>query len=217
MELRNIIVMGASAGGIEALKIIVGHLPADLNAAIFIVWHMAPESNGILPTILNHLNTLPALQAIDGEPIEAGRIYVAPPDRHLLLEKNRVRVTAGPKENRFRPAIDPLFRSAAFAHGPRVIGVVLSGALDDGTTGLWTIKQWGGVAIVQDPVDAIVSSMPENALKAVQVDYTVPAEAIASLLVQLAGERAAPLPPPDLPAPEKTSTWRWAMTPSRTM
>src|SRR4051812_6484440 len=129
MEKRNIIVIGASAGGFDALKKLVGNLPADLNAAIFIVWHMPADIKSILPQVLNKQKTLTAAHAVEFEPIQFNRIYVAPPDRHLLLEKGFVRVTRGPKENRFRPAVDPLFRSAAFSYGPRVIGIVLSGAL----------------------------------------------------------------------------------------
>lgn len=204
MENRNIIVMGASAGGVEALKNIVVNLPADLAAAIFIVWHIAPEAQGILPEILNQLKTLPAAHAIDKEPIRMGRIYVAPPDQHLLLEPEQVRLTRGPRENRFRPAVDPLFRSAAFAYGPRVTGVVLSGGLDDGTAGLWTIKQWGGTAIVQDPGDAQVSSMPQSAIRSVAVDFVAPAAAIAPLLVQLAATPAAATGKPGMTENEKT-------------
>ena len=196
--------MGASAGGIDALKSIVAHLPADLKAAVFIVWHMSPDVRGILPEILSRLKTLPAAHAIDKEPIHTGRIYIAPPDRHLLVEKGRVRVTRGPKENRFRPAVDPLFRSAAFTYGPRVVGVVLSGGLDDGTAGLWTIKQWGGIAIVQDPVDAVMPSMPQSALEVVPVDHVEPASAIAPLLVQLTEEPVPPVNNPNGTNQEKT-------------
>ncbi|MHA4845702.1 chemotaxis protein CheB [Flavitalea antarctica] len=185
MEKRNIIVIGASAGGFEAIKRLVADLPPDLDAAIFIVWHMSPDITGILPQVLNRGKTVFAANAIDNEPIVFNRIYVAPPDRHLVLEKDVVRVTRGPKENRFRPAVDPLFRSAALIYGSRVIGIVLSGGLDDGTAGLWTIKNRGGIAIVQDPQDAEVSSMPANALKAVHVDYQVPLAEMGSLIVQL--------------------------------
>ena len=129
---------------------------------------------------------LPATNARDGEVIRPGRIYVAPPDRHLVIENGRTRLTRGPKENRFRPAIDPLFRSAAYAYGPRVIGVVLSGGLDDGTAGLWAIKNRGGVAVVQDPLDAIHPSMPQNAIRHVAVDHIVPTRAMGSLLADLA-------------------------------
>jgi two-component system, chemotaxis family, protein-glutamate methylesterase/glutaminase len=154
MNRRDIIVIGTSAGGFDALKKLVKGFPQDLPASIFIVWHMSADVTGILPEVLNRAGALPAKNAEDGEPIEAGKIYVAPPDRHLLIEDSRVRITRGPKENRFRPAVDPLFRSAAYAYGARVVGVILSGALDDGTSGLWTIKHHGGVAVVQDPLDA---------------------------------------------------------------
>lgn len=144
METRNIIVIGASAGGFEALKNLVKGLPANLQASLFIVWHMSPDVTGILPQVLTRAGVLPAKNAEDGEPIEPSRIYVAPPDRHLIIENSHVRVTRGPKENRFRPAVDPLFRSAAYSYGSKVIGVILSGALDEGTSGLWTIKHHGG-------------------------------------------------------------------------
>jgi two-component system chemotaxis response regulator CheB len=188
MKRRNIIVIGASAGGFEAIKEIIALLPADLEAAIFIVWHISPATIGILPDVLNKLNTLPAANAVDLEEIKMGRIYVAPPDRHLLLETDHIRVTKGPKENRFRPAVDPLFRSAAYTFGAGVIGVVLSGALDDGTSGLWTIKERGGIAMVQDPAEAAVAAMPFNALRAVKVDYTLPVAQIGPMLAKLSLE-----------------------------
>ena len=189
MKSSNIVVVGASAGGFEALKALVSGLPADLRAAIFIVWHMSPDVRGILPQVLNRMDTMPAAHAFDREMIEHGRIYVAPPDRHLLLENSHVRVSRGPKENRFRPAVDPLFRSAAYHYGRDVIGVILSGALDDGTSGLWTVKNRGGIAIVQDPNDAEVPSMPENAIREVAVDYTVPVAEMPRLLVTLIGQK----------------------------
>lgn len=191
MGLRNIIVIGTSAGGFEVLKELVAGLPSDLQASLFIVWHMAPNIRGVLPKVLNRQHTLYAAHAYDHEPIVPNRIYVAPPDHHLLVERGQVRITRGPKENRFRPAVDPLFRSAALAYGPRVIGVVLSGALDDGTAGLWAIKYRGGLAIVQHPDDAEVPSMPESALREVEVDYCVPVAEMASLLVQLSQEQVA--------------------------
>jgi two-component system, chemotaxis family, protein-glutamate methylesterase/glutaminase len=191
MESPNIIVIGASAGGVEALKSLTSGLPKDFEASIFIVWHMSPDVRSVLPDVLNRTNTVYAAHAYDGELIAPNRIYVAPPDRHLLVERSRVRVTRGPKENRFRPAVDPLFRSAAYAYGSRVVGVVLSGALDDGTSGLWMIKHRGGVAVVQDPADAEVPSMPENALREVEVDYSVPISEMAALLVRLAKEAVA--------------------------
>jgi two-component system chemotaxis response regulator CheB len=191
MATRNIIVIGASAGGFDALKNLVKDLPPDLQASIFVVWHMSPDVTGVLPEVLNRAGRLSAKNAEDGERIEPSRIYVAPPDRHLIIENSHVRVTRGPKENRFRPAVDPLFRSAAYVYGARVIGVILSGALDDGTSGLWTIKHRGGVAVVQDPADAEISSMPRNAMREVEVDHVVPVSEMADLLVRLSSERVA--------------------------
>jgi two-component system, chemotaxis family, protein-glutamate methylesterase/glutaminase len=190
MAKRDIIVIGASAGGFEALKELTYRLPDDLQASIFIVWHISPFTTGILPQILNKGTSLNAANAVDGEPIEKGRIYVAPPDHHLLIEKDHVRVTRGPKENRFRPAVDPLFRSAAYSYGSRVIGVVLSGSLDDGTAGLWTIKHRGGKAVVQDPADAEVPAMPMNAIREVDIDACVPISEMADVLVKLTSEEA---------------------------
>lgn len=190
MEKRNIIVIGASAGGFEALKRIVSDLPATLDAAIFVVWHISPESSNVLPMTMNRLGTLPASNAVDKEPIRFNRIYIAPPDRHLVLTHDLIRVTHGPKENRFRPAIDPLFRSAALAFGPRVIGVILSGALDDGTAGLWMVKDCGGITVVQDPIDAEVPSMPKSAIRHVQIDHRVPAGDMGGLLAALAEQDA---------------------------
>ena len=191
MEKRNIIVIGASAGGIDALKKLLAPLPADLDASIFIVWHMAPSVRGVLPQILSSVTSIEVSQAVDGEPILPNHIYVAQPDHHLLLENGHIRLTRGPKENRFRPAIDPLFRSAALACGNRVMGVILSGALDDGTAGLWTIKQWGGLALVQDPAEAETASMPESAIRQVAVDYVLPAGKLAAQLVELASQTVA--------------------------
>jgi two-component system chemotaxis response regulator CheB len=188
MPKKDIIVIGTSAGGIDALRQIVSRLPADLGAAIFVVLHTAPQSPGLLDEILNRAGPLPAVKAVDHDAIRSGRIYVAMPDYHLLLEPGIVRLTRGPKENRFRPAIDPLFRSAAQTYGPRVIGAVLTGGLDDGTAGLWAVKQLGGTAIVQDPEEAFAPSMPLNALKYVKVDYCLPLAEIAPLLAQLTSE-----------------------------
>jgi len=185
---QKIIVIGASAGGFEAFKTIIKDLPANFNASIFIVWHMSPDVRGILPQVLNRISTIYAAHAYDKEKIKPNRIYIAPPDHHLLVEEGKVRITHGPKENRFRPAVDPLFRSAAYAYGNRVIGVILSGALDDGTAGLWAVKQCGGIAVAQDPNDAEVPSMPENAIREVKVDHIVPVADVAGLLVKLSKE-----------------------------
>ena len=189
MKPENIIVVGASAGGFEAIKILAAGLPKDLPAAVLIVWHMSPDVRGVLPQVLNRLDAMGAANGFDGEKIKAGRIYVAPPDRHMVVEPGKIRVTRGPKENRFRPAVDPLFRSAALHYGPNVIGVILSGALDDGTSGLWTVKQRGGVAVVQDPADAEFPSMPENAIRGVAADHVVPVAAMPGLLVRLLHDR----------------------------
>lgn len=185
---RNIIVMGASTGGFEAFRRIIEALPPDFDASVFIVWHMAPHIRGVLPQVLNRANRIYAAHAYDKEDILPNRIYIAPPDHHMLLEEGMVRVTKGPKENRFRPAVDPLFRSAAYTYGNRVIGVILSGALDDGTSGLWTVKDHGGIAIVQDPVDAEVPSMPENAIREVTVDFVASVRQMPDLLVKLSSE-----------------------------
>jgi two-component system, chemotaxis family, protein-glutamate methylesterase/glutaminase len=167
---RDIVVVGASAGGLEPLRRLVSHLPADLPAAIFIVLHVAATGKSVLPEILSRAGPLPAVHAEHGETIQHGRIYVAPPDQHLLLEDGHVEVIRGPKENGHRPAIDPLFRSAAEHFGPRVTGVVLSGALDDGAAGLRRIRQAGGVGIVQDPRDAMYDSMPKAAIAYAEPD-----------------------------------------------
>jgi two-component system, chemotaxis family, protein-glutamate methylesterase/glutaminase len=185
MANRDIIVMGASAGGLTALNRITKQLPDNLNAAVFIVWHVSPYSTSLLPDILSRSGKLEAKHPADGESIQKGKIYVAPPDRHLLLEADRIRLAKGPKENRFRPAVDPLFRSAAYAYGARVVGVVLTGALDDGTAGLWAIKDRGGIAVVQDPAEAEQPSMPSSALNNVQIDYCLPISEIPPLLVTL--------------------------------
>lgn len=187
---KDIIVVGASAGGIEALRVLIGALPADLSASLFIVVHTSPEAPGMLADIFDRCGRLPATYATDGERIETGRIYVAPTDRHLVIEPNRMRVTRGPKENRFRPSVDPLFRSAAQTYGPRVVGIILTGYLDDGTAGLRTVKQLGGTAVVQDPTSALVPFMPLNAVTHVKVDYCLPLEEIAPLLVRLTTEAA---------------------------
>ena len=168
--MKDIVVVGASAGGMDALQKLVSRLPAGLPASIFVVWHLSPGLKTVLPAVLSKAGPLPAINPEDGDRIQPGYIYVAPNDHHMLLEKGYMRVARGPKENRFRPAIDPLFRSAAYVYGPRVIGVVLTGALDDGTAGLWTIKLRGGTAIVQEPSDALIRSMPLSALDNVEVD-----------------------------------------------
>jgi two-component system chemotaxis response regulator CheB len=201
MPHRDIVVLGASAGGVEALSTVLRPLPEDLPAALFVVLHTSAESPGVLAQILDRDAKIPVHEASDGEPIRHGRVYVARPDRHLMLEERRVRVVRGPKQNRHRPALDPLFRSAALAFGPRVIGVVLTGNLDDGTAGLRAIKDRGGLAIVQDPREARFPGMPQSALNHVEVDRVLALAAIAGALqaaVEEPLEMVQPPPRPDL-------------------
>lgn len=183
--MRRLVVIGASAGGLETLRALFRDLPPNFPAPVCIVMHMAPESPGVLPTLLMRPDGLPVLHPRDGQPLRAGAAYVAPPDQHLLVEPGVLRLSRGPRENRFRPAIDPLFRSAAQSFGPAAVGVVLSGNLDDGAAGLWTIKQMGGLAIVQDPADALFASMPTHAARRVDVDYSVPLAEMAALLTRI--------------------------------
>ena len=187
---RGIIVVGASWGGVDALRQLAAALPPDLPAALFIVLHMTPESPSMLPHLLARAGPLHACHPRDGEVIRNGVVYVAPPDHHMLLERGTVRLSTSARENRCRPAIDPLFRSAARVYGSRVAGVVLTGAQDDGTAGLLRVKAAGGVAIVQDPAEAFCPDMPRSALARVDVDYCLPIAAIATTLVALA---AAPI------------------------
>ncbi len=193
MSGHSIIVVGASAGGVEAIIQLVSGLPPDLPAAIFVVLHIPAQVTSHLPQILNRSReklhkgaALKAAHPYDGEPIQHGRIYVAPPDNHLLVKDGYIRLARGPKENSHRPAVDPLFRTAARVYGRRVVGVILSGALDDGTAGLLAVKQRGGVAIVQNPEEALYSGMPTSAIENVDVDHILPVDDIAPILVELA-------------------------------
>lgn len=174
MPVHDIVVVGFSAGGIEPLLRLVGALPADFPGAVCVVHHFPPQSVSALPNILQRSTALRAAQAVDGEPIVPGHIYVARPDQHLMLTGGRIRCTNGPREQGHRPAIDPLFRSAARTFGPRVAGVILSGTLDDGTVGLIEIKARGGVALVQQPEEAAYSGMAMSALRNVSVDHVGP-------------------------------------------
>ncbi len=183
---HDIVVIGGSAGGVEALKRICEGLPPDFPAAIFVVVHISPTSRSVLPDLLSRAGRLPARHPIDEEVISRGTIYVAPPDMHMLLRPGHVTLRQGPRENRTRPAIDSLFRSAAVAYRSRVIGVVLSGLLDDGSAGLIAIKACGGLCVVQDPDDAIWPEMPRNALAHDNVDHCVPAAELPDLLCRLA-------------------------------
>jgi two-component system chemotaxis response regulator CheB len=186
---RDIIVIGTSAGGLEALDQLIGQLPTDLPASIVIVQHMDPGNSGepLLRRLGRHQAFHPKL-AEDGERVKPGHIYIAPPDNHLLLKKGKMLVTKGAAENRHRPGIDPLFRSAAVSHGAHVIGVVLTGMLDDGTAGLIAVKRCGGVTVVQDPRDAAYSGMPLSALDNANVDFCVSIAEMGPLLTTLVSQ-----------------------------
>jgi two-component system, chemotaxis family, protein-glutamate methylesterase/glutaminase len=191
---HDIIVIGASAGGVEVLTTLFRSLPAEFPASLFVVLHMLATGHSVLPQILGRIGELEVTAAKDGERPERGHAYVAPPDHHLMLIDGLVRVTHGPRENGHRPAVDPLFRSAARAFDGRVIGVVLSGSLDDGTAGLGFVKSRGGMAVVQDPNDAQYPAMPVNAIENVDVDHIARADQLGPLLGELvvadAGEAA---------------------------
>jgi two-component system chemotaxis response regulator CheB len=186
---RDIIVIGTSAGGLEALDALVGQLPTDLAAAIFVVQHMSPENTGeaLLHRLRKHRAFKCAL-ATDGQEFRRGEVYIARPDYHLLVKRKHILVTKGARENRYRPGIDPLFRSAAAAYGPRVIAVVLTGLLDDGTAGLKAVKQCGGVTVIQDPKDAAYREMPQSALNNAEVDCCAPIAEMGALLERLVSE-----------------------------
>ena len=196
MSGHDIITIGASAGGVETLCQLVGELPPNLNAAVFIVLHVPAHGNSVLPKILNRaiakqhgeLSLLQAHHPRDGEVIVPGQIYVAPPDKHLLIKDGCIHLSRSARENSHRPALDPLFRTAARYYGSRVVGVVLSGLLDDGTAGLAAIKQRGGVAIAQDPEEALYSGMPRSAIENVDVDYILKVTDICKTLTRLASE-----------------------------
>jgi len=181
---RDLVVVGASAGGVEALREFAGGLPADFAASVLVVLHLPPAATSALPAILDRAGPLPVRQAGDGDTLAPGHIHTAPPDRHLLVEDGHLRLSRGPTENGYRPAIDALFRSASRSFGPAVTGVVLSGALDDGVTGLELIKLRGGLAVVQDPEDAIFPAMPRNALGRVKADVVLPAKEMGGVLAR---------------------------------
>ena len=192
MPHHDIVVIGGSLGAIEPLQDIVRKLPSNLRASVFVVIHIPADSSSVLDNILSQVGWLEAHQPDDGERIEGGKIYVAPPDRHLTIEGNRVRVLRGPRENRHRPAIDPLFRTAARYYGPRVVAVLLSGRLDDGSAGLMAVKGRRGVTIVQDPKDAVSAEMPENGLRYAQPDFVLAAGAIGPKLLSLINVESEP-------------------------
>jgi two-component system chemotaxis response regulator CheB len=188
----RIVVIGASLSGIDALCRVVRRLPEDFPAPIFVAQHVASHSPGLLPQILSAAGPLPAVHPRHLQPIETGHIYVAPPDRHMLLKDGVILLSHGPKENLARPAIDPLFRSAALAYGERAIGVVLTGQLNDGTAGLLAIKDRGGTAIVQEPAEATAQSMPLSALRHVAVDHHCSVDNLGQLLTTLAADPPEP-------------------------
>ena len=187
-ERRDVVVVGASAGGVEALSVLARSLPADFSAAVLVVLHLPRVSTSRLPEILGRAGPLPAQRARQNERIEPGRIYVAPPDSHLLVRDARLRLGRGPLENGHRPAIDPLFRTAAREFGRRVIGVILSGTLDDGTAGLAVVRTHGGLAVAQDPADALYGGMAQSVLHNVGVDYVASGEELGVLLSRLTAE-----------------------------
>lgn len=200
MPNRDIIVIGGSSGATAPLKEILGRLPPDMAAAVFVVLHIPAHGIGILATVASAAGRLPVRQAENGVAIEHGTVYLAAPDHHLLIADGRLMLGRGPRENLVRPAIDPLFRSAALHYGPRVIGIVLSGFLSDGASGLNAIKRCGGLAIVQQPTDAIADEMPRRALEASAVDFCIPGTDIGDVLAGLTkGEAGAAGPvPPDI-------------------
>jgi two-component system chemotaxis response regulator CheB len=186
----RVIVIGTSAGGVEALKTLVVDLPADLNAFVLAVIHLAPSSPGLLPDLLSRAGRLRCVHPSQGERLQRGKCYLAPPDRHMLVDARKtIRLSHGPRENRARPAVDPLFRSAALAFGAEVIGVILTGNLDDGTAGLLAVRRSGGTTVIQDPADAVAPSMPLSAAKHVEIDHKVPLSKLAPLLVSLSKEQ----------------------------
>lgn len=213
MPTRDIIVIGASAGGVEALQRLCAALPADLPASIVIAQHLSPSARSMLPQLLSRAGPLPARVPDDGERLERGRIYVATPDHHILLRDGRLLIRRGPVENRTRPAVNALFRSAAVHYGSRTIGVVLTGLLDDGTEGLIAIKAAGGLSVVQDPHDAAWPSMPRNALARDHVDHVLPLDRLAALLVTLVGEEAGEgrALPPDYASEDRIAAREFAV------
>ncbi|CCD91855.1 CheB methylesterase [Bradyrhizobium sp. ORS 375] len=195
---RDIIVIGGSSGATAPLKEILGRLPPDIPAAVFVVLHIPARGIGILSTVVHAAGCLPVKHAMDGMPIENGTVYLAAPDHHLLVVNGEIMLGRGPRENMVRPAIDPLFRSAALHYGPRVIGIILSGLLSDGASGLNAIKRCGGVAMVQAPTDALADEMPRRALEASSVDYCLPGAEIGDVLAGLTkakADAAGPAPP----------------------
>jgi two-component system chemotaxis response regulator CheB len=205
---HDIIVIGASAGGVEALQELVRVIPQNLPAAVFVVVHLAAWAPTLLPLLLSRKGALPAQSPNSDELIQPGRIYVAPPDHHMILEDGRVHLWRGPKENLHRPAINTLFRSAAVEHRQRVVGVILTGLLDDGSAGLWWIKRYGGVTVVQDPAEALYPDMVRSALEYVSVDYVVRLSGMGMLLLELASGTAGPISATSRLEPAAEPIWK---------
>jgi two-component system, chemotaxis family, protein-glutamate methylesterase/glutaminase len=186
MPTHDIFVIGASAGGVEALQQLVSQLPPGFPGALFMVLHIPPRARSFLPELLNKSGHLPAIQPVNGSKIEPGHIYIAAPDHHLVIERDHVHLSLGPKEQHHRPCINVTFRSAALAYDGRVTAIVLTGELDDGTAGLWEVKRRGGIAVVQNPEEAAFPSMPLNALREIDADYVVSLGQMGPLLTRLA-------------------------------
>jgi two-component system chemotaxis response regulator CheB len=192
MATRDIVVIGGSAGSIEAIQQILRGLPAELPAAVFVIVHLSPTVRSYMAHILARGTGMVVSEAVDGDRIEHGRVYVAQPDRHLLIANDHIHLTRGPKEGLHRPSINVTFRSAAMTYGPRVIGIVLSGLLDDGAAGLWEIAAEGGTTIVQDPEEAPFPSMPLNAIEDAKVDFRLKAAEIGKVVTELVNGKAEP-------------------------
>jgi two-component system chemotaxis response regulator CheB len=210
MARQDIIVVGASAGGVETLSTLMADLPEDLPAAVFVVLHMAAHTGTALPRILSRQTELPVAHPRDGEPIRPGHVYVAVPDHHLMLGPGTVRVTSGAKENGHRPAVDTLFRSAAAGYGPRVVGVILSGTRDDGTAGLRAIRDRGGTGIVQHPDEALFPGMPLSALSGDHPDFVLPVGEMGGVLSKLAREGVSGEGRPEAVPDAMAAELRWA-------
>jgi two-component system chemotaxis response regulator CheB len=191
---RDVVVVAASAGGLQPLRAMLAALPADLPAAVLVVLHVPPNGESTLPRILDRAGPLIAASAVDGEPLRHGHVYVAPPDRHLLVVENTVRLSRGPRQNGVRPAADPLFRSAALHAGPRTTAVVLSGTLDDAALGSATVERRGGRVLVQDPGEADYSSMPRSAIASTSHPVVLPAAKLGKRIHRLAAGTGGPRP-----------------------
>lgn len=214
MGTRDVVVVGASAGGVEALRALISGLPADFPAAVLVVLHVPSGTRSALPSILQRAGKLPAKQAEEGDQVRPGHVLVAGPDQHMIVHDGKVTLSRGPAENGHRPAIDVLFRSAAQVSGPRVVGVVLSGALDDGTAGLAAIRSRGGIGVVQHPDEALHPSMPRSAIEGAAPEHVVPVTEMPALLQRLAAEEvgdsnAAPPPSELMEAETALANVRW--------